>query len=190
MFCRPHGLELCHRCYCDHRMTNNYGLGVIEFEDIHEDIDIEERTPLSVHPSDFKIMPDGETLSCSKHGTVGCTRCFDFAKIILGQLQAAGRKLDGQGSQHTQRSTRNASQTAPSAAGLAAQQKLWQQQRDAEMLAASLKADEVAQQLQDMDLAEKEAAVKAKEKKAAKKKERKARKAAAAGLDHDSDLES
>lgn len=180
MFCRPHGLELCHRCFCDHRMTNNYGLGVTEFEDIHEDLDIEERTPLSVHPSDYKIMPDGETLCCSKHSTVGCTRCFDFAKVIQGQLQAAGRKLDGPGSQKTHRPTRNASQAAPSAAGFARQQELWQKQCEAEMLAAQSRADEVAQQLLEMELAAKEAVVKAKEKKAAKKKARKAKKADAA----------
>lgn len=28
MFCREHGEEYCHRCYCDHRMCNNTTTGL------------------------------------------------------------------------------------------------------------------------------------------------------------------
>lgn len=189
MFCRTHGQELCHRCFCDHRMTNNVRLGVADFENIHEEIDIEERTPLSVHPSTYKVLPDRETLCCTKHSTVGCPRCFNFAKIIREQLQAAGAELDNPASQKTRRGSDVTQEPRPTVAEFVAAQKIWQQQTEAEMVQARNRADEIAEQLLQTDLAEKEALVKAKEKKAAKKKQRKAKKAAA-GLSNDAQPDS
>lgn len=111
-------------------------------------------------------MADRQTLCCSKHSKVGCSRCFDFEKVILGQLQTAGHKLDGRGSQ-----TRSAPSTQPANQGTA-------QQLHVQRATAAARADEVAQQLVEADVAEKEAVARAKAKKAAKKKERKAKKAA------------
>ncbi|KAI8473701.1 MAG: hypothetical protein J3K34DRAFT_410279 [Monoraphidium minutum] len=87
MFCGAHGLEHCHRCTVDHRMTNNVRLENEVTEAEMEKItdyglnSLDGRPPLSVGGK-FKALP-GSAPACVAHSKVGCAACFDFKAQVL-----------------------------------------------------------------------------------------------------------
>lgn len=86
IFC-IHGLEHCHRCTVDHRLSNS-----IQIEDELTEAEteaitdygimgLEDRPAISV-AGKWKVLPNGTT-ACLEHSKVGCIACFNFKQQVV-----------------------------------------------------------------------------------------------------------
>ncbi|KZV95248.1 hypothetical protein EXIGLDRAFT_644426 [Exidia glandulosa HHB12029] len=95
-YCATHGLDLCRRCPCDHRFSNNLELEKYVAEYTDKDLAIAAlrlvtlyRTPLNLNvygvPTNRVAIneDDGRIWMCRNHCKDSCTECFDFIRTVL-----------------------------------------------------------------------------------------------------------
>ncbi|GLB44393.1 hypothetical protein LshimejAT787_1700200 [Lyophyllum shimeji] len=90
MFCLDHGDELCHRCFCDHRLTNNIRIED-DLGDLSEFIafEIEDRHPINVYAlGAVAAVHTEESYQCEKHKSIDCKTCFDWVDIVKKEAEA------------------------------------------------------------------------------------------------------
>lgn len=85
MFCAPHGLEYCHRCFSDYRGTNNVSIEDILDEKLtEEELDFkwegEDREPISI-AYQWTLVAKG-TPGCIEHEKIACQQCFNWGEQV------------------------------------------------------------------------------------------------------------